>query len=531
VIDNVIRGLRHPVALGLFALVLIAGCSGRTTGATNITSLISRVEVSASAQLNAVGSCSEHCTFFMRWRRVGDADWTNGPMHSIGAIGRTAWSDTVSHLALSERYEYQACGKEDAWSGVACVGPDGTPDTTQKFVSAPGANDWPQFGFDGAHSGTNLSEFVIGAGNVSKLTQAWSGTVRDATAPSVANGVVYVAGRRLQSGLGLLAAYPATCRIDGARCRHRLWTASAGSGIAGSTPAAPASLGRVFVGSEDGRLYAFDKADGSLEWTGSTGGPIRSSPTYTGGAVYVGSEDGSLYKFIWSCGSGGATCTPAWKRGTFGAITSSPATDPLPGQSGGRVFVGSADHRLYAFNETSGTLLWTGSTGGPIHSSPMVANGVVYVGSDDGKLYAFQSDCVTQAGNCPAIWSRQTFGAIKASPAVNDPIGPETVYVGSTDGHLYAYTARCDVCSGGGQLLWTGATGGPITSSPAVAGDVVYVGSGDGKLYAFPASGCGTSSCQPLFTASGSGSASSAAIAAGEVYFSDGSGVHAYGLP
>jgi outer membrane protein assembly factor BamB len=55
-----------------------------------------------------------------------------------------------------------------------------------------------------------------------------------------------------------------------------------------------------------------------------------------------------------------------------------------------RVFAGSADHHLYAFDGRVGGVLWTGLTGGPIHSSPTVSNGVVYVGSDDGKLYAFQ---------------------------------------------------------------------------------------------------------------------------------------------
>src|SRR5207249_11579981 len=33
----------------------------------------------------------------------------------------------------------------------------------------------------------------------------------------------------------------------------------------------------------------------------------------------------------------------------------------------------------------------TAPTGGPIYSSPAVANGLVYVGSDDGNLYAFDA--------------------------------------------------------------------------------------------------------------------------------------------
>ena len=58
--------------------------------------------------------------------------------------------------------------------------------------------------------------------------------------------------------------------------------------------------------------------------------------------------------------------------------------------------VGSGDDKLYAFDAAGGmncsgtpttrTPLWTGATGGPISSSPAVANGVVYVGSEDNHL-------------------------------------------------------------------------------------------------------------------------------------------------
>src|SRR5947209_20077288 len=34
---------------------------------------------------------------------------------------------------------------------------------------------------------------------------------------------------------------------------------------------------------------------------------------------------------------------------------------------------------------------WSGTTGGPVESSPAVVNGTVYVGSNDQKLYAFDA--------------------------------------------------------------------------------------------------------------------------------------------
>jgi outer membrane protein assembly factor BamB len=464
----------------------------------------------------------------MRWRKLGASDWTNGPQHSVGAIDSTRWHETVSPLENFESYEYQTCGKEDSWSGVVCVGPDGTPGSTHRFKTNTGSTDWPQFGYEYGHGSSSPFEVTLDAGNVSQLNQSWYGLVREATSPSVLDGIVYVGGRRLHSGLGLLAAYPVACRIDGEQCA-RLWTADAGSSIKLSTPAA--GFGRVFIGSEDGKVHALKATDGSPVWTASTGGPIRSAPTFRAGTVYVGSEDGSVYAFNWQCGSGGATCTPLWRTATFGAISSSPTVGDGPGSTTG-LYVGSADHHLYAINATQGGVLWAASTGGAIRSSPTVANGVVYVGSEDGKVYAFQTGCSLEFDTCGRpVWTATTGGPITSSPAVADRDFGGTLYVGSTDGNLYAYTASCDVCSQAGQFLWKGATGGAITSRPAVANGVVYVGSEDGQLYAFDADGCGAATCQPVFTARTAGSPISPAVAGGQVYFGDRSGVRAYGLP
>ena len=110
-----------------------------------------------------------------------------------------------------------------ASAGINCigVGPDGKPGTTHKFSTNEGSGDWPQFGYDGAHASVTAFEQTIDAGNVSKLKQAWYGVLRDATSPSVANGVVYVAGRRIRSGTGLVTAYLASCRIDGCGSARR----------------------------------------------------------------------------------------------------------------------------------------------------------------------------------------------------------------------------------------------------------------------------------------------------------------------
>ncbi|MFW5938215.1 MAG: PQQ-binding-like beta-propeller repeat protein [Halanaeroarchaeum sp.] len=50
----------------------------------------------------------------------------------------------------------------------------------------------------------------------------------------------------------------------------------------------------VYVGAENGTLYAVDATDGFVRWRGDTNGAIRSSPAVVNGTVYVGSRDGYL---------------------------------------------------------------------------------------------------------------------------------------------------------------------------------------------------------------------------------------------
>lgn len=53
--------------------------------------------------------------------------------------------------------------------------------------------------------------------------------------------------------------------------------------------------GVVYVGSNDGHLYAFDCATGALKWKFRTGGEVHGSPVIADGVVYIASDDGHLY--------------------------------------------------------------------------------------------------------------------------------------------------------------------------------------------------------------------------------------------
>jgi outer membrane protein assembly factor BamB len=54
---------------------------------------------------------------------------------------------------------------------------------------------------------------------------------------------------------------------------------------------------RVFVGSDDGRLYALDLASGRSVWEFRAGSGIKSSPAVGQGRLLIGSSDGAVYCF------------------------------------------------------------------------------------------------------------------------------------------------------------------------------------------------------------------------------------------
>ena len=64
----------------------------------------------------------------------------------------------------------------------------------------------------------------------------------------------------------------------------------------------------------------------------------------------------------------------------MGAVKSSPAV------FNGSLFVGADDGNIYALNSTTGSFLWSYTTGDMVVSSPAVNGGTVYTGSNDGNV-------------------------------------------------------------------------------------------------------------------------------------------------
>ncbi len=345
---------------------------------------------------------------------------------------------------------------------------------------------WVMFGFDAQNTHFNPDENVINSTNASQLASNWTYNTKSIpSTPIVRKDNVYFSSQngkvtvlRPQGGV--------------------MWSKTINTTISSIGPAV--YYGIVYVGADDGNMYAFNYNTGALLWTLPTGGAILSSTIIAAGTAYFGSGDSKLYaigaesmttpNIKWTYTTGGPiSATPAlgsggtvyvasqdhnvyaisktgsllWKFPTGGSITSSPAV------AKGLVYVGSSDHTLYALNATTGALAWSQTTNGPITSSPAVDKNNVYIGSHDGKLYAFNA--LTGSPK----WSYPTGGAVNSTPAAANGV----VYVGSEDNSLYAIDVKS------GSKLWSSATGGKIDASPVVSDGIVFVGSSDGNIYSF----------------------------------------------
>ena len=120
-------------------------------------------------------------------------------------------------------------------------------------------------------------------------------------------------------------------------------------------------------------------------WTWTPSGTLNASPAVNAGVIYIGSENGDFYAINattgavkWTKSLKIADCS---KAGIVSSATV--AKDPVSGKL--TVYVGAADHYLYALNAATGATIWRtliGSTKAAYYNwaSPTIANGYVYYG-------------------------------------------------------------------------------------------------------------------------------------------------------
>ena len=166
-----------------------------------------------------------------------------------------------------------------------------------------------------------------------------------------------------------------------------LWTFTGGGSDFLSAPTITPDGGLVLVGNADEHVYALHANTGTLAWKFRTGENVWSTPALRldGQVMYVGSDNGLLYAL--------ATATGLLQFNVSSAVRAS----PLVLNSLQTVVVGSVDGVLYALDTTTGALRWSTTTVGAIVSAAawdaagdrlLVAAGpqALAVDADDGHI-------------------------------------------------------------------------------------------------------------------------------------------------
>ncbi len=160
-----------------------------------------------------------------------------------------------------------------------------------------------------------------------------------------------------------------------------VWSTS----VSGAIKGAPAyEGGTLFVGDYGGVMTAVRAKTGEIKWQsdglGSSfgrAGSFYSTPAVAYGRVYLGSNDGRVYSFDKNTGA------LAWTHSTGGWVYSGPSVAQVPGTPP-TVYIGSFDGNVYALNAKTGDSRWTFPMGGRVIGSLSVIGRTVYAATFDG---------------------------------------------------------------------------------------------------------------------------------------------------
>lgn len=180
-------------------------------------------------------------------------------------------------------------------------------------------------------------------------------------------------------------------QIDSAFSPEVVWSHSVGNGVgkffSQLSPVVTDEL--VFAASRDGVVAAFDKATGDRKWKvdlsdlpendDKRSARLSGGLTAYAGKLFVGSENGYVYALSQDDGS------LAWSHEVGGEVIAAPVADA------DRVVISMTNGKLTALNTDKGDQVWATADDQPKltlrgQSTPVIANGGVVYGRADGRI-------------------------------------------------------------------------------------------------------------------------------------------------
>lgn len=231
-----------------------------------------------------------------------------------------------------------------------------------------------------------------------------------------------------------------------------------------------AGSNKVFIGSENGQVFALDANTGDLSWQAKVKGEVINAPALDSGYIVVNTSSGIMKAFDVETGEDRWQVEQDVPPLTLRGISA-------PVISAGGVIVGTASGAVTVFLLEKGQRGWTAEIGEAtgttelervvdVDANPLVFGDKVYSVSSRGNLVALE----IRSGRI--LWKRQYSSYRQLS------ISGNTLFLTDVKGHVYAIDRNTGL-ERWSQLALTnrGVTG------PAVVGDYIVVGDFEGYLH------------------------------------------------
>lgn len=231
-----------------------------------------------------------------------------------------------------------------------------------------------------------------------------------------------------------------------------------------------AGLNKVFLGTENGEIFALDAQTGELSWQAKIKGEVITAPVVDSGVVVVNSASGILKAFNASNGE------ELWDiEQDVPSLTLRGISTPTAASGGVIIGTGKGDVNVYILETgQSGWSTAIGEASGStelqrvvdVDSAPVVFGDKVYAISARGNLAAIE----LKSGRI--LWKRQYSSYRQIAVYRND------IYITTTRGHIYALNRL------NGIERWSNATlQNRGVTGPAVVDKYVVIGDFEGYLH------------------------------------------------
>lgn len=221
---------------------------------------------------------------------------------------------------------------------------------------------------------------------------------------------------------------------------------------------------RLFVGSNNGRVYGIDLASAQILWSFDTRAEVVAEPLLADGVLYFLSGGGSVFALD------AATGKQLWtynRQDTAAMMTIRGGSKPA--FSGNTLYVGFSDGSLVSFNAKTGTQQWEiilnkNTRFKDIDSSPLIDGDTIFINSYDDKLYAVSKS------KGEILWNTKSGGS--STPIL---AGERLIYT-SAKGELISVSKK------DGKEFWRYKTSEGVVSDPILYNGMIVAGESQGSL-------------------------------------------------